>query len=53
MSRPTLEVADVVRQYGAASLARYGSTVSPGAAPRPPGDRGLPDRRPGRARDAV
>ena len=29
MNRSTLEVADVVRQYGAASLARYGSTVSP------------------------
>src|SRR5919197_3320465 len=29
MPRPTLEVADVVRQYGAASLARYGATVSP------------------------
>jgi len=29
MNRPTLEVADVVRQYGAASLARYGSTLSP------------------------
>jgi len=29
MTRPALEVADVVRQYGAAYLARYGSTVSP------------------------
>ena len=29
MNRPALEVADVVRQYGAASLARYGSTLSP------------------------
>ena len=29
MTRPTLEVADVVRQYGAAYLARYGATVSP------------------------
>jgi len=29
MTRPTLEVADVVRQYGAAYLARYGSTLSP------------------------
>ena len=29
MHRPSLDVADVVRQYGAASLARYGSTVSP------------------------
>src|SRR5262249_23311718 len=29
MSRPALEVADVVRQYGAAYLARYGATVSP------------------------
>ena len=29
MPRPPLEVADVVRQYGAASLARYGATVSP------------------------
>jgi hypothetical protein len=29
MNRPTLAVADVVRQYGAAYLARYGSTVSP------------------------
>ena len=29
MPRPTLEVADVVRQYGAASLARYGATMSP------------------------
>ena len=32
MNRPSLEVADVVRQYGAASLSRYGSTLS-GAAP--------------------
>lgn len=29
MTRPTLEVADVVRQYGAAYLARYGATLSP------------------------
>ena len=29
MNRPALEVADVVRQYGAASLARYGATLSP------------------------
>src|SRR5512133_2807229 len=29
MTRPALEVADVVRQYGAASLARYGATLSP------------------------
>jgi Transposase zinc-binding domain/Putative transposase len=29
MNRPPLEVADVVRQYGTASLARYGATVSP------------------------
>jgi Putative transposase/Transposase zinc-binding domain len=29
MNRPTLEVADVVRQHGAAYLARYGSTLSP------------------------
>jgi Transposase zinc-binding domain/Putative transposase len=29
MTRPTLEVADVIRQYGAASLARYGATLSP------------------------
>jgi hypothetical protein len=29
MSRPPLEVAAVVRQYGDASLARYGGTVSP------------------------
>jgi Putative transposase/Transposase zinc-binding domain len=29
MNRPALAVADVVRQYGAAYLARYGSTVSP------------------------
>ena len=29
MNRPSLEVADVVRQYGAAYLARYGSTLSP------------------------
>src|SRR5262249_814199 len=29
MNRPALEVADVVRQYGAAYLARYGATVSP------------------------
>jgi uncharacterized protein (UPF0212 family) len=29
MNRPALEVADVVRQYGAAYLARYGSTLSP------------------------
>src|SRR5919197_266767 len=29
MTRPALEVADVVRQYGAAYLARYGSTLSP------------------------
>src|SRR4029450_3958023 len=28
MNRPTLEVADVVRQYGAAYLARYGATLS-------------------------
>jgi hypothetical protein len=28
MSRPPLEVADVVRQYGAAFLARYGHTLS-------------------------
>jgi hypothetical protein len=28
MSRPPLEVADVVRQHGAAFLARYGSTLS-------------------------
>jgi len=28
MSRPPLEVADVVRQYGAAFLARYGPTLS-------------------------
>jgi hypothetical protein len=28
MTRPSLAVADVVRQYGAASLVRYGSTVS-------------------------
>jgi hypothetical protein len=28
MSRPLLEVADVVRQYGAAFLARYGPTLS-------------------------
>src|SRR6266436_8877383 len=29
MNRPALEVADVVRQYGAASRTRYGSTLSP------------------------
>jgi hypothetical protein len=29
MTRPPLEVADVVHQYGAASLARYGATVAP------------------------
>ena len=29
MTRPALEVADVVRQYGVAYLARYGATVSP------------------------
>ena len=29
MNRPALAVADVVRQYGAASLARYGATLSP------------------------
>jgi hypothetical protein len=29
MSRPPLEVADVVRQYGDAYLARYGGTISP------------------------
>jgi hypothetical protein len=29
MTRPTLEVADVVRQYGAAYLARYGAIMSP------------------------
>src|SRR5688572_14251149 len=29
MNRPSLEVADVVRQYGAAYLARYGSSLSP------------------------
>src|SRR5256712_1094337 len=29
MNRPVLEVADVVHQYGAAYLARYGSTLSP------------------------
>ena len=29
MNRPALEVADVVRQYGAAYLTRYGSTLSP------------------------
>ena len=29
MTRPTLAVADVLRQYGAASLARYGASVSP------------------------
>jgi len=29
MNRPSLEVADVVRQYGAAYLARYGSALSP------------------------
>jgi hypothetical protein len=29
MNRPALEGADVVRQYGAASLACYGSTLSP------------------------
>src|SRR5215475_1295457 len=29
MSRPVLEVADVVRQYGEAYLARYSATVSP------------------------
>jgi hypothetical protein len=29
MTRPTLEVADVIRQYGAAYLARYGATLSP------------------------
>ena len=28
MNRPSLEVADVVRQYGAAYLARYGATLS-------------------------
>ena len=28
MNRPSLEVADVVRQYGEAYLARYGSTLS-------------------------
>ena len=28
MNRPALEVADVVRQYGAAYLSRYGSTLS-------------------------
>ena len=28
MNRPALAVADVVRQYGAASLARYGPTLS-------------------------
>src|SRR5256885_15107698 len=28
MSRPPLEVADVVRQHGAAFLARYGPTLS-------------------------
>jgi len=29
MNRPALAVADVVRQYGAASLARYDATLSP------------------------
>ena len=29
MNRPALEVAAVVRQYGAAYLTRYGSTLSP------------------------
>jgi hypothetical protein len=29
MNRPSLEVADGVRQYGAAYLARYGATLSP------------------------
>jgi len=29
MTRPTLEVADVIRQYGAVYLARYGTTLSP------------------------
>jgi uncharacterized protein (DUF1330 family) len=29
MNRPALAVADVVRQYGAAYLARSGSTLSP------------------------
>jgi len=29
MTRPTLEVADVICQYGAAYLARYGATLSP------------------------
>jgi hypothetical protein len=28
MTRPMLEVADVIRQYGAAYLARYGATLS-------------------------
>jgi hypothetical protein len=28
MPRPLLEVADVVRQYGAASLTRYGAVTS-------------------------
>ena len=28
MSRPVLEVADIVRQHGDAFLARYGSTLS-------------------------
>ena len=28
MTRPPLEVAEVVRQYGDAFLARYGSTLS-------------------------
>ena len=29
MTRPPLEVADVVQQYGAVYLARYGPTLSP------------------------
>lgn len=28
MNRPPLEVADIVQQYGAAFLARYGATLS-------------------------
>ena len=53
MTRPTLEVADVVPPVWRRLSGTLWCHHVLRAAPRPPGDRGLPDRRPGRARDAV
>jgi hypothetical protein len=52
MTRPLLEVADVVRQYGVAYLPRYGavtSTAQRGA----PGRRAVPHGGPRRAQSPV